>query len=262
VAHVRWEAALQGLFVPAISFQGKFLAMLAAICGTTISPYLFFWQASQEVEEVKTKKKDKPLVKAPEQAPQQFRRIGLDTFAGMAVSNLIALFIIITTAATLHASGRTEIQSAAEAAEALRPVAGNFAFLLFSLGIIGTGLLALPVLAGSAAYAVGEAFRWRTSLEAKPKRAKKFYGLLSAIMVAGLGLNLIPIDPIKALFWSAILNGLVAPPIMISMMLIATDPAIMKQFVISPRLKATGWLATAIMALISISLIAAWLLGK
>src|SRR5439155_14679049 len=147
--------------------------------------------------------------------------------------------------------GKGEIESAAQAAEALRPIAGNFAFFLFSLGIIGTGLLALPVLAGSATYAIGEVFKWRTSLEAKPYRAKKFYLLLAAIMMAGLSLNLIHLDPIKALFVSAVINGIVAPPIMVSMMLIASKREVMKQFVISSRLKAMGWITTAIMTLIS-----------
>jgi NRAMP (natural resistance-associated macrophage protein)-like metal ion transporter len=259
---IPWAQALKGLLVPTISFNAGFLTMLAAIFGTTISPYLFFWQASQEVEEVKTKKADKPLVKAPEQARTQLRRIDLDTFIGMAASNVIAIFIILTTAATLHASGKTEIGSAAQAAEALRPIAGPFAFLLFSLGIIGTGLLALPVLAGSAAYGVGEALRWRTGLEAKPNRARKFYWLLAVIMIAGLSLNLIHLDPIKALFWSAVINGVVCPPIMVSMMLIASNREAMKQFTISPRLKAMGWFATAVMTLISVGSIVTALSGQ
>jgi NRAMP (natural resistance-associated macrophage protein)-like metal ion transporter len=259
---ISWSQAFKGLFVPTISFNSEFVTTLAAIFGTTISPYLFFWQASQEVEEVKTKKEDKPLVKAPDQANAQLQRIDVDTFIGMAASNLIAIFIILTTAATLHASGKTEIGSAAQTAEALRPIAGQFAFLLFSLGIIGTGLLALPVLAGSAAYGVGEALKWRTGLEARPHRAKKFYWLLAAIMVAGLSLNLIRLDPIKALFWSAVINGVVCPPIMVSMMLIARNSEVMKQFVISNRLAVMGWLATAVMTVISIASIVTALAGK
>jgi Mn2+/Fe2+ NRAMP family transporter len=162
----------------------------------------------------------------------------------------------------LHASGKTDIQTAAQAAEALRPIAGRFAFLLFSLGIIGTGLLALPVLAGSASYAVGEIFKWRTGLEAKPHRAKKFYILLAAIMLVGLGLNVIRIDPIKALFWSAVVNGVVAPPIMVAMMLLASRSEVMEQFVISFRLKIMGWTATVIMTVVAVGSIIGWLSGK
>lgn len=262
VVKVPWQEALKGAFIPSISFNSAFLTMLAAIFGTTISPYLFFWQASEEVEEVKSAKEEKPLARAPEQAPEQMRRIQLDTYFGMAVSNLIGVFIIITTAATLHAAGKTNIQTAAGAADALRPIAGRFAFLLFSLGIIGTGLLSLPVLAGSAAYAVGEMFKWRTSLESKPHRARKFYLLLAAIMLTGAGLNAFRMDPIKALVWSAVVNGIVAPPIMVVMMLIATKAEVMKEFVLSRRLAAMGWIATVVMTVVAIGSIAGWVAGK
>lgn len=258
VVRVPWLEVLKRAFIPSIRLNGHFLTMLAAIFGTTISPYLFFWQASEEVEEVKSIKEEKPLARAPEQAPQQLHRIGVDTYVGMAVSNLIGVFIIVTTAATLHANGKTEIQSAAQAAEALRPIAGKFAFLLFSLGIVGTGLLSLPVLAGSAAYAVGEVFRWRTSLESKPHRARKFYLLLTGVMLAGLSLNCIRVDPIKALVWTAVINAIVAPPIMIAMMLIATKPEIMKEFVLSRRLAVMGWIATGVMAIVAIGSIVGW----
>ncbi|HEY2083773.1 MAG TPA: Nramp family divalent metal transporter [Verrucomicrobiae bacterium] len=256
--HVPWREVLKGIFFPSLSLNSGFLTVLAAIFGTTISPYLFFWQASEEVEEVKCVKEDKPLIKAPEQAPAQIHRIDLDTYIGMAVSNVIAFFIMVTTATTLHASGKTDIQTAAQAAEALRPIAGRFAFLLFALGIIGTGLLALPVLAGSASYAVGEIFKWRTGLEAKPHRAKKFYGLLAAIMLAGLALNLIHLDPIRALFWSAVVNGIIAPPILVAMMLLASRTEVMRQFVISTRLKIMGWIATTVMAIVAIGSIVGW----
>jgi NRAMP (natural resistance-associated macrophage protein)-like metal ion transporter len=259
VVKVPWAEALKRTVVPAITFDSKFLTMLAAIFGTTISPYLMFWQSSEEVEETKIIKEDKPLIKAPEQAPAQLGRIELDTYVGMAFANLVAFFIILTTAVTLNAHGQTEIQTAAQAAEALRPVAGKFAFLLFSLGIVGTGMLALPVLAGSAAYAVGEAFGWRTGLEAKPKRARKFYLVLAATMLAGLALNFVQIDPIKALFWAAVVNGLVAPPIMVTMMLMAGKPAIMQNFVISKRLKIWGWAATILMFAVAAASIASWL---
>ena len=262
VVRVPWHEVLKGAVIPSISLNGHFLMMLAAIFGTTISPYLFFWQASEEVEELKTIKEEKPLGRAPEQAPSQMRRIDFDTFAGMGISNLIAAFIIVTTAATLHASGRTDIQSAAGAADALRPIAGRFAFLLFSLGIVGTGLLSLPVLAGSAAYAVGELFGWRASLESKPHRARKFYLLLAGVILAGLSLNCIRINPIKALVWSAVINAIVAPPIMIAMMLIATKAEIMKEFVLSRRLAIMGWIATAVMTIVAMGSIVGWIWGQ
>ena len=259
VVKVPWLEALKNTFVPSISHSSEFVTVLAAIFGTTISPYLFFWQSSQEVEEVRIVKGDKPLIKAPQQAAVQLNRIEIDTYIGMGFSNIVAFFIMLTAATTLHLNGKTDIDTAAQAAEALRPIAGSFAFLLFSLGIIGTGLLALPVLAGSAAYAIGEALRWRTGLELKPKRAKKFYGALATIMIAGLALNFVPINPIKALFWAAVVNGIVAAPIMIIMMRIGSDPKVMKSFVISKTLKTFGWLATAVMALVAGSSIATWL---
>jgi NRAMP (natural resistance-associated macrophage protein)-like metal ion transporter len=259
VVHVPWGTALKNTFVPTFSFTSDYFTVLAAIFGTTISPYLLFWQASQEVEEVRSVKEDKPLIKAPGQAPVQLDRIALDTYVGMGFSNVVAYFIILTTAVVLHASGKTDIQTAAEAAEALRPVAGHFAFMLFSLGIIGTGLLALPVLAGSAAYGVSEALRWRSGLEVQPKRARKFYAVLALVMVVGMGLNFVHLDPIKALFWSAVINGIVAPPIMIVMMLIASKREIMQSFTISQKLKYVGWLATIVMILVAALSIAGWI---
>lgn len=262
VIKVPWVEALKHTLIPTISLNPPFFTLLAAIFGTTISPYLFFWQSSQEAEEIKVVKEDKALVRAPEQGPAQMRRIEWDTYIGMGFSNLVAYFIILTTAATLHSQGQTDIQSAAQAAEALRPIAGKFAFLLFSLGIIGTGLLALPVLAGSAAYAIGEAFKWRTGLEAQPHRARKFYGTLTVVMITGLALNFVHIDPIKALVWAAVINGIVAPPIMIVLMLMANKPEVMKEFVISKRLKWMGWLATAVMIIVAGAAIAGLFLER
>jgi NRAMP (natural resistance-associated macrophage protein)-like metal ion transporter len=258
VVKIPWLEALERTIIPSISFDARFLTVLAAIFGTTLSPYLMFWQSSEEVEEIKVVKEDKPLVQAPEQAPAQLGRIELDTYVGMAFSNVVAFFIILTTAVTLHGHGKTDIQTAAQAAEALRPVAGQFAFLLFSLGIIGTGMLALPVLAGSAAYAVGEAFKWRTGLEAKPHRARKFYAVLAAVMLAGLALTLLRLDPIKALFWAAVINGLVSPLIMVITMLMANRKEIMKEFVISRRLRITGWIATLVMLAVALASVASW----
>lgn len=259
VVRVPWIEALKNTFVPTLSFNAEFFTVLAAIFGTTISPYLLFWQSSQEVEEVRIVKAARPLIEAPEQAAVQLNRIEIDTYIGMGVSNVVAFFIILTTAVTLHAHGRTDIQTASQAAEALRPVAGRFAFLLFSLGIIGTGLLALPVLAGSAAYAIAEGLGWKTGLELKPARAKFFYGVLVVVMLLGFLLNFIHVDPIKALFWSAVVNGLVAPPIMVVMMRLANDRGVMKSFVISKWLSGMGWLATAVMFLVAALSVVTWL---
>jgi Mn2+/Fe2+ NRAMP family transporter len=218
------------------------------VLGTTISPYLFFWQAEEEVEDQKERPGAKPLVRAPEQAGGEFARIRLDTWIGMGFSNLVALFIVITTAATLHAHGTTDIQTSAQAAEALRAVAGPFTFAVFAAGIIGTGLLAVPVLAGSAAYAVGEAMHWHVGLARLPRRAKAFYATIAAGMVLGAALNFSAIDPIKALYWSAVLNGVVAVPVMAVMMHLTMRPAIMSRFTLPTGLRVMGWLATAAMA--------------
>lgn len=258
VVHVPWGQALRGTIIPSISLKGNYLTTLIAILGTTISPYLFFWQASQEVEEVITNPEAEPLKQAPEQAPKQIERIRLDTYVGMGFSNIVAFFIILTAAVTLHAQGKTDINSAAQAAEALRPVAGNFAFWLFGGGIIGTGLLAIPVLAGSAAYGVGEALKWPTGLERKPLDARGFYTILALATLIGLGINFTPINPIDALFWSAVFNGVVAPPVMIMMMLLATNPKVMKRFTISRRLRIMGWLATTVMCIATVGLFATW----
>jgi len=228
------------------------------VLGTTISPYLFFWQASQEVEEVRNNHGEAPLKHAPRQAPKQLDRIRVDTYLGMAFSNLVAFFIILTTAATLHAHGVREISSSAQAAQALEPLAGRWAFLFFVCGIVGTGLLAVPVLAGSAAYAVGEACKWRVSLERKPREARKFYSAIAVATVVGLGLNFLHIDPIKALFWAAILNGLTAAPSMVVIVLMATSRKVMGKFVIPKYLKIMGWAATAVMFCVSIGLFATW----
>jgi NRAMP (natural resistance-associated macrophage protein)-like metal ion transporter len=258
VVHVPWGQALHSTFVPSIKFKPEYFAGLIAVLGTTISPYLFFWQASQEVEEIELAPQENALKESPRQAPKQIQRIKADTYVGMGISNLIAFFIILTAAVTLHAHGKTDIQSAAQAAEALRPVAGNFAFALFTLGIVGTGLLAVPVLAGSAAYAVSGVFGWPASLERKALQAKRFYGVLAVATVIGLGLNFTPIDPIKALFWAAVINGVLAGPVMVVIMLMATNSAVMGKFTLSRRLKITGWLATAVMLLAAGGLFATW----
>ena len=258
VVHVPWAQALRGTFFPALSWNVAYLTGLLAVLGTTISPYLFFWQASTEVEEMKATHHDRPLRLAPAQASGQLRRIHRDTFIGMAFSNVVAFFIILTVAATLHANGTTQIQTASDAAEALRPLAGNFAFLLFTLGIVGTGMLAIPVLAGSAAYAVSEMMHWKTGLDRKPGEARRFYGVLAAATLVGLALNLLGVDPIRALFWSAVINGIVAGPVMVVMMHIASNPRVMGDLPVPPWLRRTGWLATIVMLACAIGLLVTW----
>ncbi len=258
VVGVPWPTVARDLVLPHLEFSGAYLTVVVAVFGTTISPYLFFWQAAEEVEEEKGDREAKPLVKAPEQAPSQLARIRLDTLVGMGLSNIVALFIVLTTAATLNAHGIKDIQTSSQAAEALRPIAGDFAFVVFALGIIGTGMLAVPVLAGSAAYAVGEALRWRVGLAQKPKRAKAFYGAIAVATFVGAALNFSPLDPIKALFWSAVINGVAAVPLMIMIMHLSSRRAVMRQFALGPVLKTLGWLATAAMAAAAVGMFATW----
>jgi NRAMP (natural resistance-associated macrophage protein)-like metal ion transporter len=253
-----WLTVARNLVLPNIEFSGTYLTVVVAVFGTTISPYLFFWQAAEEVEDEKEDPAAKPLLRAPEQAPRQLARIQLDTLSGMGLSNIVALFIMLTTAATLNAHGIKDIQTSSQAAEALRPIAGDFAFTIFALGIVGTGLLAVPVLAGSAAYAIGEALGWRVGLAQRPGRAKAFYGAIAAATIIGAALNVTPLDPIKALFWSAVINGVAAVPIMAMIMLMGSRRAVMRQFTLSPWLKTLGWIATAVMAAAAIGMFATW----
>ncbi len=256
VVHVPWMTVGRHLLVPHVSFKADYLTVVVAVLGTTISPYLFFWQAEEEVEEVRERDQAKPLERAPDQAKTEFRRIRVDTYVGMAFSNIVALFIVIGTAATLNAHGITNIQTSSQAAEALRPIAGPLVFVVFALGIVGTGLLAVPVLAGSAAYALGEAFGWHVGLARKLKRAKAFYAVLALLMIAGALLNFTPIDPIKALFWSAVINGVVAVPVMVMMMHLSTHKAAMGRFVLPVPLRIVGWAATAVMAAAAVGMFA------
>ena len=248
VVHIPWTEVVSQTFMPRLSMQREYITTLVAVFGTTISPYLFFWQASQEVEEQHAEPGAKPLRRAVRQARAVLRRIKLDTFIGMAFSNAVAFFIMLTTAVTLHAHGITDIETSAQAAGALRPIAGEFAYLLFSLGIVGTGLLAVPVLAGSAAYAMAGAFRWRNSLELKPSAAKKFYAMIVIATLGGVMIGFTPIDPIKALYWSAVVNGVMAVPIMGVMMHMGSRHEIMGPLVLTQRLKIGGWVCTATMA--------------
>ena len=257
-AKVHWAEALTGLFVPRITWSSEFFTTLVAILGTTISPYLFFWQASQEAEDVKANQQRQPLVRAPRQARNAFERIRADTLVGMAFSNLIALAIILTTAATLNQAGITSVATSAQAAEALKPVAGEFAFILFALGIVATGLLAIPVLAGSAAYAIGEACKWPIGLSRPPSKAVAFYSTLTAAAILGVAITLSPIDPIKALYWTAVINGVVAVPVMTVMMLMTVQRRVMGKFTITGWLQWLGWTSTLAMAACVVGMAVSW----
>lgn len=261
IVHVPWSQVGIRLIVPNISLNSDYLTVVVAILGTTISPYLFFWQAEEEVEEVKEREGAKPLERDPDAAPAEFGRIRVDTYLGMFFSNIVALFIMITTAATLHLHGITNIQTSAQAAEALRPIAGRFVFLVFGLGIIGTGMLAIPVLAGSGAYATGEAFGWHVGLARKFTRAKAFYMTILVAMIVGGTMNFTTIDPVKALFWSAVINGVVAVPVMVMMMLLGSRKEAMGQFTLTPGIRGVGWLATAAMTVAAVGMFASLGIG-
>jgi NRAMP (natural resistance-associated macrophage protein)-like metal ion transporter len=246
VANVPWARALRALVVPELQFNAAYATAFVAILGTTISPYLFFWQAGQEIEE-QHRHHAKPLCLTASTAGPELRRIRLDTLVGMAFSTLISLAIVFATAATLHASGVRDITTSSQAAEALRPIAGQFAFVMFAAGIIGTGLLAVPVLAGSAAYAVTEMAGMAGSLDAKPLSAKLFYGTIAVTTLAGASLNGVGLDPARALYWAAVVNGILAGPLMVVMMLIVGNPRAMGRLTISRRQSFFGWAATAVM---------------
>jgi NRAMP (natural resistance-associated macrophage protein)-like metal ion transporter len=254
VVGVPWGTVFLHLLVPHVSWRGDYLTVVVAVFGTTISPYLFFWQAGEEVEDMNERADSASLLDEPAAAPRELRRIRIDTYVGMGFSNIVALFIVWTTAATLHAHGITTIQTSSQAAEALRPLAGRFAFTVFALGIIGTGLLTVPVLAGSAAYAVGEARGWRVGLGRRAREAPAFYGTIAVATVVGVVLNFTPLDPVKALVWSAVVNGVVAVPIMVMMVLMASRRDVMGRFALGPVLKAMGWLATAVMAVAAVGM--------
>ncbi len=260
--HIDWTEVISATFVPRLSWDRNFLTMLVAVLGTTISPYLFFWQASLEVEERRLleRRKEAPLGNETS-VPKRFEAIVPDTWIGMGLSNIIGFFIIVTTAATLHAHNVTNIGTAAQAAEALRPLAGPFAFLLFSAGIVGTGLLAVPALAGSVAYAITELGGWRGSLGLKPRRARVFYGLIGAAILIGAIGAMSPLNPISMLVWSAVFNGVVAVPLMIGMMMVATNTTIMGRFAASHLLAGFGWSATLLMGLVVVAMIATTIIG-
>jgi NRAMP (natural resistance-associated macrophage protein)-like metal ion transporter len=250
------HAILAGSFIPEIRLGGGYMMALTAVLGTTISPYLFFWQASQEVEEQKNTPGEKPLKKAPGQATRQLEPMRADTYFGMAVSNVIAYFIMLDTGALLHAHGITHIETATQAAEALRPIGGAFAFLLFAVGIIGTGLLAVPVLAASVGYALAEIAHWPRGLAKKLASARAFYGTIAAVTLLGLVLNLARISPIKALFWSAVINGLCAGPIMVLVMLMTTNRTITGGLEFPKPQWIIGWISTGVMLAVAAGMLA------
>jgi len=261
VVRVPWLEFTKGLFWPRLSLDREFWLTVVAILGTTISPYLFFWQAAQEVEDTKAEPFDRPLREDPDEGPNALARIKLDTMVGMGFSNLVALAIMVTSAATLHQAGITEVDSAARAAQALQPLAGHLAVVLFSIGIIGTGLLSIPVLAGSAAYALGEARGWPVGLERKPLHAKAFYGAIALATLLGAAANIFELNPVKALVWSAVLNGIVAVPVLVLLMLLSTSEKIMGQFRISGVWTVLGWVGTGVMGVASGAFILATIWG-
>jgi NRAMP (natural resistance-associated macrophage protein)-like metal ion transporter len=252
---IPWKQLVAATLVPPVELTREYLMLLVGVLGTTISPYLFFWQASQEVEEQRATHGDEPLRDSARGARAHLRRISLDTWLGMIFSNGIAFAIMLTTAVTLHDAGITDVQTSTQAAQALKPIAGDFAFALFASGIIGTGLLAIPVLAGSAAYAVAEAMRWPIGLDRQPLEAKGFYAIIALATLLGAGIDFTSIDPIRALIWSAVLNGVIAVPIMAVMMRMAVRPDIMGPFVIRRRLHRLGWIATGLMAVAVVAMI-------
>jgi Mn2+/Fe2+ NRAMP family transporter len=253
VAHVDWRAAITATLVPHIVWSRAFFSVLVAILGTTISPYLFFWQAAQEVEEERARGRN--FAHRRGATCDELRACRNDVVTGMFASNLIMFFIIMTAAATLHAHGKTDIGTAQEAAEALRPLAGNGAYWLFTLGLIGTGMLAVPVLAGSCAYAIAEASAWRGSLNRRPGRAKKFYVVLTVAMAIGIALNYFGLDAIKLLFTTAVINGVLAPPLILIVVLLTSDRAVMGDAVNSRQLAGLGWLTFIVMVGASLGLI-------
>ncbi|KXU93962.1 iron transporter [Caballeronia megalochromosomata] len=251
IVPIPWGDVAYAIVLPGISLTSDYLTTITAVLGTTISPYLFFWQASQEVEEMRGAASHAPLRVVPHQAPAQLRRINFDTWVGMGVSNAIAFFIVLTAAATLHLH-HIEVKTSADAARALEPLAGRFAYVLFALGIIGTGLLALPVLAGSAAYAAAGSFRWRNSLALHLTLAREFYAVIALAVVGGVMITFMHFDPIRALYWSAVINGVTAAPIMLIMMLMARSRRVMGEFAVKGILSWGGWLATLAMAIAAV----------
>ena len=252
-----WHEVLKATVLPHISFERRYLITIVALLGTTISPYLFFWQASEEVEE-EVKMGRKTLAERQGATYAELGHAAADTYSGMFFSNLVSYFVIAAAAATLYASGKTDIQSAADAAEALRPLAGSAATVLFAVGLIGAGVLAVPVLTGSAAYAIAETFGWECSLDDKPRQAKQFYGVIAGATLIGVLINFLGINPMAALFWTAVINGVVSPPLLVVIMLVSNNRQVMGERVNTTRTNVVGWLATALMVAAAIGMFLTW----
>lgn len=257
LAHPRWGEVLKATFVPHIKFEQRYLATFLGVMGTTISPYLFFWQAAQEVEEERAM--GRRTVSARRGATDEELRVArTDVLTGMGVANLVFFFIVVTTGTTLYATGHRDIETARQAAEALRPLAGDGAYFLFTVALVGTGMLGVPVLAGSAAYAVSEAMHWRGSLEDRPRRAPKFYAVLAVAVLLGLILNYLKLNAVRMLFWAAVLNGMLAPPLIILVTLLSSDRAVMGKRVNPPILTILGWLTAAVMLAATVMMFVMW----
>jgi NRAMP (natural resistance-associated macrophage protein)-like metal ion transporter len=257
LAKPHWGEVLKATFIPQISFDSKYLVTLVAILGTTISPYLFFWETSEEVEEEISKGRT-TLKERKGATPAELREAKWDTIVGMLFCNVVFYFVILAAAATLHAQGKTDIESATDAAKALEPFAGSAATLLFAFGLIGAGFLAVPVLTGSSAYAVAETFGWKYGLDTKPKQAKQFYIVIIVSTLLGTLINFVGINPIKALFWTAVINGLIAPPLLVIIMLVSNNKKIMGKHVNGLFVNIVGWMAAAIMFAAAIGMILTW----
>ncbi len=247
--HVPWDQVALRTLIPHFKLDGAAAMVVVGVFGTTISPYLFFWQGSEEVEDMRARPDEHPLIEDPAEAPAELRRIKWDTWSGMLYSDVTAYFIILATAVTLNVAGVTQIDTAAQAASALRPLAGDFAFSIFALGILGVGLIGVPVLAGSAGYALAEAMGWEWGLEHKAKDARGFYGVIAAATLMGVALDYSPIDPIKALFWSAVINGVVAVPLIVVIIILASRKSVMGAFTASRSLIVMGWIGAVVMGL-------------
>jgi len=254
MAHPRWSQVLRASFIPHIEWTASYIATFVAILGTTISPYLFFWQAAQEVEEERAK--GRRTVHARRGATdEELRAARTDVLTGLVLAGMVMYFIILTTGATLYETGQRDIETARQAAEALKPLAGNAAYLLFTVGLVGTGMLGIPALAGSAAYAVTEAMHWRGSLDDRPRVAKKFYGVLAAAVALGLALNYLEVNAVKMLFYAAVVNGVLAPPLIVLVTMLTSDKKVMGERVNSPVLKWLGWLTALVMTAATIAMI-------
>jgi NRAMP (natural resistance-associated macrophage protein)-like metal ion transporter len=257
LARPDWGSVAAATFVPRLSLDSTYVTTLVAILGTTISPYLFFWQADQEVEEEKSEGRTR-LAQRKGATNAELRAEKWDTVTGMLFCNIVFYFVILAAASTLHVAGKTDIQSTAEAAQALEPLAGGLAKILFAIGLVGAGILAVPVLTGSAAYAVAETFGWTSGLDEKPRRAKRFYGFIALSTLVGVLIDLIGINPITALFWTAVINGLVAPPLLVVVMLVANDKRVMGDRTNGPWANIIGWLAAVVMFAAAAAMLVTW----